>query len=248
MYIHELITKSMYSMHSDVLESIYSPIIDTFKDFLAEMINYFPKIVFASIVLIMGYIIGMVLGDSIKLISSKIFGLDTWIQNKNLKKSINDIELSTLAGDLVKWYTYIFFINVAISRFGDTGLKTLFNEITWLYPKLVALIVVGLFGLVFSEWITKRIIGPAGKGLNKDLSSVFKFLILVMLLLFSLELLNFEVGLLTDTVRLAFIGFVGIISISIGIGLGFGLKDEFKPYLKRYLADRFGKKRKSSKA
>ena len=45
MYIYELITKSMYSMHSDLLESTYSPIINTFKDFLTEMINYFPKIV-----------------------------------------------------------------------------------------------------------------------------------------------------------------------------------------------------------
>jgi hypothetical protein len=230
-----------------VLEEITGPLLETLRRFWVDLVSISPKIVLAGIILVVGYIIGRIVGETIRIFVSRVFGVERWVKQKGLEGVIYNIQISSLLGGLAKWFAYLFFIDAAVSPFGYTELKAFFDGVVNLYPKLVALVAVFLFSIVFGEWLKQQVVG-SGFFMSKDIGSLVKFMTVIVIIIIGLEAIGLEVTVLLDVLRIALIGFVGAVSLAMGIALGFALKDEIRPYLKRYLADRLGGREEEPRA
>jgi hypothetical protein len=79
-----------------------------------NIIAYLPGLMGAIIVSIVGYFIGLIVGNLVKhaLVKAR---LDKWISEKGYSHSLLNIKLSKLIGQLIKWGIFISFLVQSIA-------------------------------------------------------------------------------------------------------------------------------------
>src|SRR3989338_140394 len=78
-----------------------------------SFIAIFPSIVVALLLLILGYFIGLCLGHVVKWILNKV-GLDQVVKKSGMSKQMGHTHLPNLFGELIKWFVFIIFLQVAV--------------------------------------------------------------------------------------------------------------------------------------
>ena len=122
-------------------------------DFLwVNFINLFPKLVALIFLLIIGYLTGLVLGYVLKTALEKA-GLDRLFDRTDLSKAIGKTHLSSIFGEILKWYVFIVFIQAAIDII-DVGIlsQALGRFVLWM-PHLILAIVIILIGVIFAHYV-----------------------------------------------------------------------------------------------
>ena len=193
-------------------------------DFLwVNFINLFPKLVALIVLLIIGYLTGLVLGYVLKTALEKA-GLDRLFDRTDLSKAIGKTHLSSIFGEILKWYVFIVFIQAAIDII-DVGIlsQALGRFVLWM-PHLILAIVIILIGIIFAHYVELKVLEHSKV---KGVMSVIKFLkwvIVVMVLIIAFK----QIGLKVDLLENAFLLIIGALAVGIALALGIALGLGFK--------------------
>src|SRR3989338_5987307 len=111
------------------------PLYQLWQDF----VSIFPSFVVAILLLVLGYFIGWAIGHAIKWLLVKA-GLDELIRKSGLAKEVGHTHVPNLFGELVKWFVFIIFLQVAVDVLNINTLSNLLGDfVRWLPNILFAI-------------------------------------------------------------------------------------------------------------
>lgn len=224
-----------------MLEALLNQLQQLLSEVVHRFIEYLPGLIEAIIILIVGYIVGRLIGAAIKIFLVRVIGLDKWLEMKGLTDAAFGISISSFISGLIKWYIYLVFIGAAVSRLNIPLLAPyMYNVVNYL-PKIIAAAAILLFGLVLGEWLKRKVL-ETKIALRNELASVAKFVVVVIFLVTALNTAMVEATPILWVLIIAFGGIILALSIAVGIALGLILKDELRPYVKKFIEDISGKK------
>ncbi len=113
--------------------------------------EFFPNIVAAGVILIIGYIIGRLAQKGIDLILKKT-GMRRYLERVEEREGRDiGISISTLIGVITKWIIYIVAIMSAINVLGITGLNQVIAQLVTYLPNIVFAMIIIVLGIIIGD-------------------------------------------------------------------------------------------------
>ena len=192
--------------------------------FLTSVINFLPNLVAAVILLLIGWVVGLVVGRLTTEILTRL-RLDKHIF-KGKKPIFNLTDVFSL---IFRWSIYLVFIQAAVETLGITILVTTLSSILGFIPGLIKSVLIIVAGYAVAEYIRRQI--EASKVAYSDIMGrgIF-FLIIYITIAMALPLLGID-PFLVNALLLTIVGAVGV---GLAIAIGWGLKDTMAALVKKY--------------
>jgi small-conductance mechanosensitive channel len=202
---------------------ILSPLATLWNSF----IKILPGLIAALILIIIGYFIALGLGCLLRNILEKA-GLDRHMEKTRYTKTVGHIRISSILGEVLKWYVFLIFLQSAVSLLNLGTLSGVLNEfVKWIPNAIVAGLVV-IFGIATAHFVSMRIEEHTEMNGVRIFSRVVKFAIVFMVAIIALNQIGVNASILENTF-LILVGALAVgIAIALGIGLGKGLQGESK--------------------
>ncbi|MBI4447623.1 hypothetical protein HY643_01455 [Candidatus Woesearchaeota archaeon] len=196
---------------------------------LAALWNSFasilPGLIAAIIIIAVGYFIAIIIGHAIRILLDKA-GLDKKIVQAQLSKAIGHIALSSIIGELIKWYIFVIFLQAGVDQLRLGTLSDLLGAFALWIPNLIAGVIVVIGGLFIGHFIANKIVESSKmKGAN-FMASIFKVVIIFITVVMALEQIGIEVSIVNQLLLVVIAAFGLGLAIALGIGFGLGLKSE----------------------
>lgn len=218
---------------SSLVETVVA-IRSPFEALKISFIRFFPSLIALTILLVVGYLTGLVLGHVLKIILQKA-GLDRFIEKAAVSKAIGKTHVSSILGELLKWYIFIIFLQAGVETIDLGALsEALGRFVIWL-PQLILAIIVVLMGLVFAHVVELKITAHSKVKGVALLSRLLKWIIVFMVIVIALKQIGIQVGLLENTFLLILGALAVGIALALGIGLGLGLKKDSEKFVKEII-------------
>jgi len=198
-----------------------------------DFIQIFPNIVVAILLLVLGYFVAFIVGHVVKWLLEKV-GLNKYIKEAHLTKEMGHTNVPNLTGDLVKWFVFIIFLQVAVEILNLSTLSSLLDEFVRWLPNVLVAIIVFFVGVALAHYVDYKIRSHTNMRGMKVLSGVLKVVILFLAIIVGLGQIGVKVGVL-ENAFLILVGALGLgFALAMGIGLGLGLKDEAEDIVSKF--------------
>ncbi len=200
-------------------ETILDPIAMLWKSFS----NVFPGILAAIIVLILGYFVAFLVGYALKSLLEKL-GLNRWLFKSSFSKAIGQTNVSAFIGEIIKWYVFIIFLQVAAELLSLGSLSTVIGEFVLWLPNVIAAVIILFVGIALAYYLEMKVKEHSKmKGIAFS-GKILKLIVIVMVAIIALGQIGVDVSILENVV-LIFAAALGLgIAIAIGLAFGLGLK------------------------
>ena len=206
-------------------------IISPLQAIWVRTVESLPDLVAAVIVLIIGCFVAVILGHALKVILEKV-KLDDYVKKARLTKAIGHTHLSSVFGELFKWYIVILFLQQAVALINLGTLFVLLDTFVRWLPSVIIAAVVLLFGLAVAHYIEIAIIEHTKmKGIKVGASAI-KWTVTVIVFIIALKQIGVQVTLLENAVLLILGSLVAGFALAFGISLGLGMKSEGKEMIR----------------
>jgi len=194
---------------------ILDPLVTVWNSFVSML----PGLLAAIIVLIVGYFVAFLLGHGLKLLLEKL-GLNRWLYQSTVSKAIGHTNVAAFLGEILKWYVFIIFLQVAVDLLQLGTLSNLLNTFVMWLPNVIAAIIILFAGVALAHYIEMRMKAHTKmRGMN--LTAVLAKLVIVFLVaIVALKQIGIDVSILENTF-LILIAALGL-GIAVAIGIGFG--------------------------
>lgn len=203
-------------VENSFINSVLNPFIsigDRMKDLL-------PSVGVAVVIIVVGYLLSSLVGFFVKLFLSKL-EVDKNAKKFNLIRKDWHINISGLVGEIIKWYLFIIFLQVAVEMF-DLGILSdlLYSFVFWL-PNVIAAILIIFFAFGLSYFIEVKLHKHSKMRGIAYLANSLKVVIIVLASIVALTQIGIETSILENTFLILVGGFS--LGIALALGLGFGL-------------------------
>ncbi len=200
-----------------------------------DFVSIFPSIVVALLLLVLGYFIGWAIGHVVKWLLVKA-GLDNLIKKSGLTKEFGHTHVPNLLGDLVKWFVFIIFFQVAVDVLNLNTLSNLLDDFVRWLPHVLFAVIIFFAGIALAHYVGIKIREHTKMRGMLIAAGVMKIVILYVVLVIALNQVGVQVGIL-ENAFLILLGALGLgFALAMGIGLGLGLRDhagEFIDHMKK---------------
>jgi len=205
-------------------ENLLNPLVSLWNGF----VNIIPGLVAAVIILIIGYLIAFIIGHAVKLVLQK-FGLDKRLAKAKISKAIGYTHMSSVLGEITKWYIFVIFIQAAVDVLNLGTLSILLNEFAMWLPNLIAAVIIVLFGLILSHYVVMKLEEHSKvrgiRTLGKGLKAVMIFIIAMI----ALEQIGIDISILKNGFLLLIAG----VALAIGLAFGYGARKQAGDAIKK---------------
>jgi len=192
-----------------------------------SFIAFFPDLVYAVILLIVGYILGGIAHTIVKRI------LDELKVDKKLGEKRLNYKVSAVVSFVVKWMVYLAFVQAAANRLSIFGLELMIANIIAFLPRMLGAALILIAANFFGLYAKEEVIG--GKDLYTRLMGKLVYFI-VLYIGFTTALPS--IGISAALFERIFLLIVGSLALGLAIALGWGLKDSVnsmsKDYIRKY--------------
>ncbi|MBI2148466.1 hypothetical protein HYU23_02205 [Candidatus Woesearchaeota archaeon] len=195
-----------------------------------DFISIFPSIVVALLLLILGYFIGWAIGHAVKWLLDKA-GLDNIVKKSGMTKEFGHTHIPNLLGELVKWFVFIIFLQVAVDVLNLNTLSNLLNDFVRWLPNVLFAIIVFFAGIGLAHYIGMKIREHTKMRGMLIAAGIVKVVILYLVLVIALHQIGIDVSIL-ENAFLILLGALGLgFALAMGIGLGLGLRDHASDFV-----------------
>ncbi len=188
-----------------------------------EFVAIFPSVVVALLILIIGYFVGWAVGHLVRWLLEK-GGLDRAIRASGLTKEFGHTQVPNLLGELVKWFVFIIFLQVAVSILNLNTLSNLLDDFVRWLPNVLVAVVIFFAGVALAHYVDFKIRAHTKMRGMRVAGGVIKIVILYLVLVIGLSQIGVNVGIL-ENAFLILLGALGLgFALAFGIGMGLGLR------------------------
>jgi hypothetical protein len=215
--------------------------INPFVKFFEALLEIIPGLIGALIVVAIGYLFAYFVGCLVKHALQKA-GLEKWIVKKELTKTILNIKLSVLVGQLVKWGIFIWFLVPATELINLAGFALIIRSLALWIPKLILAIVVLIFGVILAKIVSVEIHNKGNK-MSQVISKIVQITLIVVFFNISLNQIGIATSLIENIILLILGTILLVIAIVIGISFGIAGKKYADHIIEEYLIKKKIKKK-----
>jgi hypothetical protein len=215
--------------------------ITNIKDLTIESLNQMainiaevaPKIIFAILILIIGWLITKVIAFVLKrmLKFAKVDKLTDIINEKNLfGKTDLKFNVTTVIVGFVKWVMFLVFLIIASDIMNWEIVSVEIGNLLRYLPKLFSAIALFMIGLYIANFIKKAIRGLfesfdlAG---DRAISNLVFYIIIITITITALNQAGIDTNLITNNLTII----LGAVLLTLAIGFGFGSREVIKSLL-----------------
>lgn len=213
---------------------------DSWTNIWDKFINFLPNLIGALIILILGWLIGMLVAILLDRLF-RIIGLQSLFEKAKvediLKKSDIEKDSTSLLASVAKWIIYLVAFIAAANILNLTSIASFLDRILNYLPQVIAAGAILLIGLVlanFLGYIVKGALRSSGLGLADVISVVVRYAIIIFAFLAAIA----QLGIAQAMLNTLFIGLVAFLAIAGGLSFGLGgqgVAKEFLENLKKQL-------------
>jgi hypothetical protein len=203
----------------------YSTTIEGLQNFWKSILAFFPNLIGAIIVFLIGWAISVGIGKLISTLLQKL-RIDRLLQAKGLKEALEKAEIkvkpSEFIGAICKWILIIVFLMAAVDILGWTGFRDVLRGVINYLPNVLVAVLIFVVMVIVADIVEKLVIGVAG-GMKVKYATfagaISKWAIWVFGVLAILQQLKFQAAnWIFDLIKIAFLGFVVMLAIAFGLG------------------------------
>src|SRR3989344_2491796 len=199
-----------------------------------KIAGFVPVLVVALVVLILGWIVGIGLGNLVQKVLEAL-KVDALANNLGLDKlsarTVRKLSVSGFGNWLVKWFFIIATFVAAADFFGlSDGSTFLSGQVIPYFGNVivaVAILLIGMVGANFLEGVVRHALSAGGLHTSDSLGLITKWAILVFAFLAALNQLGVASGFVHDLFRAV----VAMLAIAGGLAFGLGGRDHAKHVL-----------------
>ena len=200
---------------------------DALQELWQSFIVFFPKLIVAIIIFVIGWFIAMALGKLIaeilkKIKFNQIFEKGSW--DEALAKADIKIDVSSFVGAIVKWVLVIVFLQVAVGIIGWTPFADLLDRFVGYLPNVIIAALIFVVTVIVADIIEKVVrvsVERTNIGHGHTVSAIIKWAIWIFAIVIILDQLNIA-GILPQTI---IVGVVAFLVLAGGLAFGLGGKD-----------------------
>lgn len=191
-------------------------------------IHFFPKLVGALIIFLIGWFISAAIGKLVAEILKKIqfnkaFEKGNWKQA--LEKADVKVDPSSFIGVIVKWVLMIVFISAAIEVLGFNQLSAfLTDKVLTFLPNVIVAAFIFVVAVIIAD-ILEKIVRTAVEGMKTGYGSIVAGIVKWSIWIFAILTIMHQLGIATTFMEDLFKGIIYTIMITIGLAFGLGGKD-----------------------
>lgn|GEM_PF-447034 len=208
-------------------------------------VDYFPNIIAAIILIIIGFFISRVLSSVFEHIMKRIkldfftskIGLNEILARTGFGKSPTKV-LSVL----LYWIIMLIFIVSATSALKLDFISQILEAFLIKFiPRIIAAIIIGFAGIILSKTI-EDIVYNASVSNNLKAGKLFSKIISIVVLIFTsvlvIEQLGLDIKMLRSSINILFASLGLGFALAVGISFGLGAKDIAKDFLESIISER----------
>lgn len=206
------------------MDSVVASLTDTLNKFHNKSIEFLPSLLAAAVIALAGFALAVILRVVIRrLLSAASF--DPYCERLGCTTLLAKADIhgapSALAGKIVFWFTFLFFLVTGVGALGSELWNTLVAEFFLYLPKLVSAVVILLVGFVAANFLSRAtLIASVNADLPspKILGGMVKALIALLAFSMALDQLGIARGVVTAAFSIVF----GAIMLAFAIAFGLG--------------------------
>lgn len=198
-----------------------------------RFINFLPNLIGAVIILIVGWVVGMLAALLIDRLF-RLIGLQTVFEKAKiedvLKKANAEKDATALLASVAKWIIYLVAFIAAANTLKLPDIASFLDSILAYVPSVIAAGAILLIGVILANFlgtVVKGSVSAAGFGSADAISTVVRYSIIVFAFLAVLV----QLGIAESLIRTLFIGVVAFLAIAGGLAFGLGGKDVAQEWL-----------------
>ncbi|MCJ7450123.1 MAG: hypothetical protein MUP58_00060 [Candidatus Nanohaloarchaeota archaeon QJJ-9] len=207
-------------MNTPALQAAFQPVLEGAQ-------QYIPNIVYALIVLVIGYIIGRIVFSV-----AKKFFKHTKVDDYFEEEGHLELKLSDLFPVVFKWAVYLVTLQVSAEFLGVQAVIDILQKIIGWIPGVIGAIAVFLTGYGIAIYTKDRIIGS--ETLYSDILGKLVFFFVIYI---SVSTAMPLVGIGSDLLNNILLILVGAVSFAFAIAAGLGLRDVFEEQARKYVEE-----------
>jgi hypothetical protein len=195
--------------------------------FLGSAVNFLPNLAAAIILLLIGWLVGLVVGKIVKEVLVR-FKVDHYVS-----KGKPMFKISELLPLIFEWLIYLVFIQAAVGTLGVVALAEFVRMIVGFIPGLIGAVIVVIVGYAIAEYVKSKV-EESKMAYAGMMSKVLFWLLVYVAVALALPLVGINAALINNILLIG----VGSVGIGIAIALGLGLKDVVADMAKKYVKGR----------
>jgi len=205
--------------------------VNPFVNIWDYFVQILPGLIAGIILLIVGYFIASILGYILHQILEKV-GLDKSMEKARLSDAIGHMELSALAGSILKWYIFIVFLGQAAAMANLGTLSDLLVKLALWLPNLIFALIIFVFGLILAEYASTHLVKTKVRHV-RGTGVLVKIVIIFFISIIALREVGLDISIAENTFLILIAGIILGLSAAFGIGFGMAFKDEAKAIIKK---------------
>lgn len=200
----------------------------SFHDVWYTVLMYVPSIIMAAILVIFGWILGVVLYRVIVRVVHALH-IDSALRSAGVHEAAKDIgfnlDIARFLASLVMWFVILVFVVAALEVLGLTRVTVFIEQVVLLYiPQVIIASLILIFAAVVAELVKKIVTGSArvtGSHSANFTGSIAKWAIWIVAVLAALT----QLGIAPGFEATLFTGMVIALSLAFGLAFGLGGRD-----------------------
>ena len=212
-----------------VLNQSVGAVQGSFNDLWITVLQYLPPILGAVILLILGWIFGIVLYRVVVEIV-KVLRIDDALRAAGVPDIARDagfkLDVGRFLGTLVEWFIILWFLDAALEVLGLSRVTIFLEQVVLLYlPQVFVAALILILGAIVADVVKKIVSGSAlaaGSHSANLAGAVAKWAIWIFTILIALD----QLGIASSFIQTLFTGLVVALSLAFGLAFGLGGKEQ----------------------
>jgi len=199
-------------------------ILDPLYKLWYSLVGIIPSLILAILIGVLGYAVAYLVGYLVRYGLEKLVGKQ--LREAHLMKTVGHTDFPALVGELLKWFVFIIFLQVAVDVLNLNTLSALLDTFVRWLPNVLVAIIIFFTGVALAHYIDLKIREHTKMKGMMLISGIIKTVILFLVVLIGLKQIGVNVDILQNTFLLIVGAFALGIALALGIGLGLGLRNE----------------------
>lgn len=207
---------------------------ESVQDLWIGVVNYFPKIIIAVLIVVIGWIIGAFLAKVVSQVL-RIVKLDDGLKAAGIDEIVSrtglNLNSGKFVGALVKWFVIVAFLVAAFNVLGLTEVNNFLQGVVLTYlPQVIAAVIILLLSGVIGEAVRRAVVrtGKAAEVASAGFAgTAAKWAIWIFGVLAAL----LQLGIAARIIEILFTGVVVALALAFGLSFGLGGQEAAAHYL-----------------
>lgn len=191
------------------------------QDFLVNLIAFLPKLIFALLVFIAGYLIAKFTKF---LVQRFIRGTNRIISNQKISKHLDKRhfdQFAAFAGKTVYWIIMILFVTIATEILGLPIITTWLNGVVHYLPNILAAIIIIFIGIIGGRIVGNIIFSATNKSgiaYGSMLSRLVQYSIVLVTIVIAIDQLGVDIAFMASILEIILAALLFGAALSFGLG------------------------------